>query len=230
MAPHTKNMLSGPASRNPPRSWLHQNKRVQPHQCHASRIRAEHSSPESPKGGPKTSKRHSPSVVSIEAFSGIHIVYKSQRKKKEALVISRTACGELFWPSQNFVESSNPDGTLVEPSWNPRGTLVEPYLGAAQTTPEPIWAQTPKLSAVGEKHAPSKGYLMIEIWQLKKRTPVCLTPVFCEADDSRNPTPGHDKMRQSSSVSALSFCAFSTCGLSRRCWWCWFLVEKPVIK
>ena len=47
--------------------------------------------------------------------------------------------------------SWNPGGTLVEPSWNPRGTLVEPYLRAARTTPELIWAETPKLSAVGEQ-------------------------------------------------------------------------------
>ena len=40
----------------------------------------------------------------------------------------------------------NPGGTLVEPSWNPRGTLPQP-----RTTPEPIWAETPKLPAVGEK-------------------------------------------------------------------------------
>ena len=42
----------------------------------------------------------------------------------------------------------NPGGTLVEP-------LVEPWWnlssGSPRTTPEPIWAETPKLSAVGEK-------------------------------------------------------------------------------
>ena len=38
----------------------------------------------------------------------------------------------------------NPGGTLVEPSWN----LTS---GPPRTTPEPIWAETPKLSAVGEK-------------------------------------------------------------------------------
>ena len=38
-------------------------------------------------------------------------------------------------------------GTLVEPWWN----RVEPYLRQPRTTPEPIWAETPKLSAVGEK-------------------------------------------------------------------------------
>ena len=49
----------------------------------------------------------------------------------------------------------NPGGTLVEPWWNPGGTLVEPWWnlssGSPRTTPEPIWAETPKLSAVGEK-------------------------------------------------------------------------------
>ena len=35
-------------------------------------------------------------------------------------------------------------GTLVEPSWN----LAS---GPPRTTPEPIWAETPKLSAVGER-------------------------------------------------------------------------------
>ena len=43
--------------------------------------------------------------------------------------------------SQNLVE---PGGTLVEPLWN----LIS---GPPQTTPEPIWAETPKLSAVGKK-------------------------------------------------------------------------------
>ena len=38
----------------------------------------------------------------------------------------------------------NSGGTLVEPSWN----LTS---GPPRTTPEPIWAETPKLSAVGEK-------------------------------------------------------------------------------
>ena len=38
----------------------------------------------------------------------------------------------------------NPGGNVVEPC----GTLVEPYLRAA---PDPIWAETPKLAAVGEK-------------------------------------------------------------------------------
>ena len=32
---------------------------------------------------------------------------------------------------------------------------MEPYLRAARTTPDPIWAETPKLSAVGEKKGPS---------------------------------------------------------------------------
>ena len=73
-----------------------------------------------------------------------------------------------------------PGGTLVEPSWNltsdhpgpprsPRrtwwnsgGTLVEPSWnltsGTPRTTPDPIWAETPKLSAVGEKTKKGKAY------------------------------------------------------------------------
>ena len=63
-------------------------------------------------------------------------------------------------PLQNLVEPWwNPGGTMVEPWWNPGGTLVEPLVepwwnlssGSPRTTPEPIWAETPKLSAVGEK-------------------------------------------------------------------------------
>ena len=66
--------------------------------------------------------------------------------------------------SQNLVDPwSNPGGTLVErwwnavwwkPWWNCGGTLVEPSWNLTsrppRTTPEPIWAETPKLSAVGE--------------------------------------------------------------------------------
>ena len=53
-------------------------------------------------------------------------------------MISPTACGAPF---------SEPRGTLVEPSW----ALVEAYLRSAPDPHEPIWAETPKLSAVGEK-------------------------------------------------------------------------------
>ena len=41
--------------------------------------------------------------------------------------------------------SWNPDGTSLDLG----GTLAEPHLRAVP--PEPIWAETPKLSAVGEK-------------------------------------------------------------------------------
>ena len=41
-----------------------------------------------------------------------------------------------------------PSGTLPEPFQNPSGTLTPESL---QTTPEPIWAKTPKLLAVGEE-------------------------------------------------------------------------------
>ena len=44
-------------------------------------------------------------------------------------------CGTFLW---------KPGGTLVKPSWN----LTS---GPPRTTPEPIWAETPKLSAVGGK-------------------------------------------------------------------------------
>ena len=44
----------------------------------------------------------------------------------------------------------------LEPWWNPGGTLVEPWWnlssGSPRTTPEPIWAETPKLSAAGGKN------------------------------------------------------------------------------
>ena len=44
-----------------------------------------------------------------------------------------------------------PSQNLVEPSWNPNGTLVKPLWNlTSRTTPEPIWAETPQLSAVGE--------------------------------------------------------------------------------
>ena len=84
--------------------------------------------------------------------------------------------GTLVEPSWNLTSNHprpprpcrtwwNPGGTLVEPWWNPgggtllEGTLVEPLVepwwnlssGSPRTTPEPIWAETPKLSAVGEK-------------------------------------------------------------------------------
>ena len=60
----------------------------------------------------------------------------------------------------------NPGGTLVEPWSSPGGTLVEPLVepwwnlssGSPRTTPEPIWAETPKLSAVGEKKPTSPTF------------------------------------------------------------------------
>ena len=48
--------------------------------------------------------------------------------------------------------SRHPRATVVDPVetwWNPRGTLPQ---GRRGPFPEPIWAETPKLSAVGEKH------------------------------------------------------------------------------
>ena len=68
-------------------------------------------------------------------------------------------CRTWWNPGGTLVEPWNRGGTLVEPWWNPGGTLVEPLVepwwnlssGSPRTTPEPIWAETPKLSAVGEK-------------------------------------------------------------------------------
>ena len=51
------------------------------------------------------------------------------------------------WASKKIRSGDIPNGsggTLVEPWWN----LTS---GPPQTTPEPIWAETPKLAAVGEK-------------------------------------------------------------------------------
>ena len=70
--------------------------------------------------------------------------------KKEAQVTSPTACGarRTSWNPRGT------GGTLVKPWWNPGGTLVEPSWnltsGPPRTTPDPIWAEAPKLSAVGE--------------------------------------------------------------------------------
>ena len=59
----------------------------------------------------------------------------------------------LAEPRGTLVDSVEPwwnlGGTLVEPWWNPGGTL-NLASGPPRTTPEPIWAETPKLSAVGE--------------------------------------------------------------------------------
>ena len=62
------------------------------------------------------------------------------KNKKKAQVISPTACGALF----STRTTPQPSQNLVEPSWN----LTS---GPPRTTPEPIWAETPKLSAVGEQ-------------------------------------------------------------------------------
>ena len=69
--------------------------------------------------------------------------------KKKVQVISPTAC--LQCSLVPFSTTRSPRRT----SWNLRGTLVEPSWNLTsrppRTTPEPIWAETPKLSAVGEK-------------------------------------------------------------------------------
>ena len=73
-------------------------------------------------------------------------------------MISPTACGALFSarttrPCSPRRTSWNPGGTLVEDWWNSRGALPQGRPGPPgppRTTPEPVWAETPKLSAVGE--------------------------------------------------------------------------------
>ena len=64
--------------------------------------------------------------------------------KTEAQVTSPTACGALF----SACTTPQPSQNLAEPWCNLGGTLVEPYLRAVPDHPEPIWAETPKLSAV----------------------------------------------------------------------------------
>ena len=61
-----------------------------------------------------------------------------------------------------------PSQNLVEPSWNAGGTLVELYLRAAPDHPERIWAETPKLSAVGEKSGTLILASLLEDLALKK--------------------------------------------------------------
>ena len=75
----------------------------------------------------------------------------------------RSPCRTWWNPGGTLVEpylkpprtTPQPSQNLVEPWWNLGGTLVEPSWnltpGPPRTTPEPIWAETPKLSAVGEK-------------------------------------------------------------------------------
>ena len=69
-----------------------------------------------------------------------------------------------------YLKPPRPPRSLVEPWRNPREPssnpqpskkLVEPWWnlssGSPRTTPEPIWAETPKLSAVGEKLTAGRG-------------------------------------------------------------------------
>ena len=71
--------------------------------------------------------------------------YSPQRKVSSGDIPNSMWCS--FWCSHHYAALAEPRGTLVF-WWNPCGTLVEPYLRA---TPEPIWTETPKLSAVWEK-------------------------------------------------------------------------------
>ena len=84
-------------------------------------------------------------------------------------MISPTACGALVsarttpQPSHSW----NPGGTPVEPQWNPGGTLVEPSWnltsGPPRTTPEPIWAQTPKLWKKENLELSGKAFCVIPV-------------------------------------------------------------------
>ena len=83
---------------------------------------------------------------------------KRRRRSSDDIPNSTRCC---FLCSHHTAALTEPRRTLVkpgtlEPWWNPGGTLVEPSWnltsGSRRTTPEPIWAETPKLSAVGEKN------------------------------------------------------------------------------
>ena len=67
--------------------------------------------------------------------------------------------GEPWCNPRKTLPQSTPEPlqNLVEIWWNPSWNLTS---GPPRTTPEPIWAETPKLSAVGEKmekHSPSSA-------------------------------------------------------------------------
>ena len=63
-------------------------------------------------------------------------------------MISPTACGALF----SARTTPHPSQNLVEPWWNSWNLTP----GPPRTTPEPIWAETPKLSAGGKKKKASQ--------------------------------------------------------------------------
>ena len=69
----------------------------------------------------------------------------------------------------------NPGGTLLEPSWNLSS-------GPPRTTPEPIWAETPKHSAVGEKQENMVSHLKGRIPQ------TCGNPLDLLKNTKRKPT------------------------------------------
>ena len=86
------------------------------------------------------------------------LTYIGNIDSKRAQAISPTAPQPPRTLAEPRRTSWNPGGTLVEPWWNPGGTLVERSWnltsGPPRTTPEPIWAETPKLSAVEENTFP----------------------------------------------------------------------------
>ena len=88
-----------------------------------------------------------------------HAQSPSYCAKKKTQVISPTAVLVLVLA---------PPRSLRRTSWNPGGSLVEPWWnltsGPPRTTPEPIWAETPKLSAVGENTHHLRG--LVEGWTL----------------------------------------------------------------
>ena len=71
----------------------------------------------------RTRKPEPTSRNQIAMLSG-NLIYRKP-KKKQAQVLSPTACGALFSARTTPQPLWNPGGTLVEPWWNPRGTLPQ---------------------------------------------------------------------------------------------------------
>ena len=114
-------------------------------------------------------------------------------------MISPTACGALFGACTT-PQLPQPSQNLVEPSWNPRGTLVEPSWnltsGPPKTTPEPIWAETPKLPAVGGKGKKTRAMSERTSDLGKTLTPSEMASVFLLVS-LQNPTKGFPQKKTS---------------------------------
>ena len=106
---------------------------------------------DSPKPPGSKSSGSNPVNEEKQTRQGTHCFHLVEAEKVKAQVISPTACGALC----SARTTPQPSQNLVEPWWNPAGNLVEPSWnltsGPPRTTPEPIWAETQKLSAVGGK-------------------------------------------------------------------------------